>query len=70
MNGDYLLDSNIVIDIFRGDSTAIARVKKIKTIYVPVIVIGELYSAPINLTKPQNAYWKSSNLKDLLSFWM
>lgn len=43
MNGDYLLDSNIVIDIFRGDPTTIARVKKIKTIYVPVIVIGELY---------------------------
>lgn len=43
MNGDYLLDSNIVIDIFRGDQTAIARVKAIKTVYVPVIVIGELY---------------------------
>jgi tRNA(fMet)-specific endonuclease VapC len=43
MNGDYLLDSNIVIDLFRGDKIAIARVKKIKTIYVPVIVIGELY---------------------------
>lgn len=43
MNGDYLLDSNIIIDIFRGDPTTIARVKKINTIYVPVIVIGELY---------------------------
>lgn len=43
MNGDYLLDSNTIIDIFRGDQITIARVKKIRTIYVPVIVIGELY---------------------------
>jgi tRNA(fMet)-specific endonuclease VapC len=43
MSGNYLLDSNIVIDIFRGDSETIARVKKINTVYLPVIVIGELY---------------------------
>ena len=43
MNGDYLLDSNIIIDIFRGDKEAISRVKRIDVVYVPVIVIGELY---------------------------
>lgn len=43
MNGDYLLDSNIIIDIFRGYPTTIARIKKIKIIYIPVIAIGELY---------------------------
>ena len=43
MNGDYLLDSNIIIDIFRGDKKTISRVKRIDGVYVPVIVIGELY---------------------------
>ena len=43
MSGKYLLDTNIIIDLFRGDSKAIARVNQIEVIYVPVIVIGELY---------------------------
>jgi tRNA(fMet)-specific endonuclease VapC len=43
MSGRYLLDTNIIIDLFRGDSKAIARVNQIEVIYVPVIVIGELY---------------------------
>ena len=43
MNGDYLLDSNIIIDIFRGDKKAISRIKRLYVVYVPVIVIGELY---------------------------
>jgi tRNA(fMet)-specific endonuclease VapC len=43
MNGDYLLDSNIVIDLFKGDSKVISRIKQLKEIKIPVIVIGELY---------------------------
>lgn len=43
MNGNYLLDSNIVIDIFRGDLKTIERVKKLETVCLPVIVLGELY---------------------------
>jgi len=43
MSGKYLLDTNIIIDLFRGDSKAIALVNQIEVIYVPVIVIGELY---------------------------
>lgn len=43
MNGNYLLDSNIIIDIFRGNQKVIDRIKEIKVINVPVIVIGELY---------------------------
>ena len=43
MDGDYILDSNIVIDIFRNDTEAIAEVSQLSTIYVPVIVLGELY---------------------------
>ena len=43
MNGEYLLDSNIVIDLFRGDQQTISRIKQVKEIKIPVIVIGELY---------------------------
>lgn len=46
MNGNYLLDSNIIIDIFRGDKKAVSRVKRIDVVYVPVIAIGELYYTP------------------------
>lgn len=43
MNGDYILDSNIVIDIFRNDAETIEKVSQLGTIYIPVIVLGELY---------------------------
>ena len=43
MNGSCLLDSNIVINILRGDVATIARVKNIRAVYIPVIAIGELY---------------------------
>lgn len=43
MNGDYLLDSNIIVDIFRGEVKAISKVKQLTVINVSVITIGELY---------------------------
>ncbi len=43
MNGDYILDSNIVINIFRNDAETINKVSQLRTIYIPVIVLGELY---------------------------
>ncbi len=43
MNGDYILDSNIVIEIFRNDVETIEKVSQLRTIYIPVIVLGELY---------------------------
>ena len=43
MSGNYLLDSNIIIDLFRGDIATIEKLQKVKKVYVPVIVLGELY---------------------------
>ncbi|MEZ4990922.1 MAG: PIN domain-containing protein [Saprospiraceae bacterium] len=43
MSGDYLLDSNIIIGVFRGNKKAVARVEKIVVMHIPVIVIGELF---------------------------
>ncbi|MDX2069583.1 MAG: type II toxin-antitoxin system VapC family toxin [Haliscomenobacter sp.] len=39
----YLLDSNIIIDVFRGESKTVERISLTQKLFVPVIVIGELY---------------------------
>jgi tRNA(fMet)-specific endonuclease VapC len=43
MSGSFLLDTNIVIALFQGDEKILNRLKQIKNIFVPHIVIGELY---------------------------
>lgn len=43
MNGDYILDSNIVIDIFRNDAETIKVVGRLRSVAIPVVVLGELY---------------------------
>lgn len=39
----YLLDSNIIIDVFRGEAKTVERISLTQKLFVPVIVIGELY---------------------------
>ena len=41
--GSYLLDTNIVIGIFAGDTAILDRLVNVNDVYVPSIVIGELY---------------------------
>ena len=43
MNGRYLLDTNIVIALFDNEPTVTASLRKVQDIFVPSIVIGELY---------------------------
>jgi tRNA(fMet)-specific endonuclease VapC len=43
MAGDVLLDTNIVIAFFAGDSTVLAQLQR-STFFVPSIVLGELYA--------------------------
>lgn len=43
MNGSYLLDTNIVIGLFASDSTIIAQLSASPRIFIPSIVLGELY---------------------------
>jgi len=43
MNGRYLLDTNIVIALFADEFAVRNRVKDISEIFIPSIVIGELY---------------------------
>jgi len=41
-SGNYLLDTNIVVPILNQDAPLLQRIKGL-SIYVPVIVLGELY---------------------------
>jgi tRNA(fMet)-specific endonuclease VapC len=43
MSGRYLLDTNIVVALFAGDSTLLDRAKEADEVFVPCFVIGELY---------------------------
>src|SRR5436190_24025785 len=43
MSGKYLLDTNIMIAIFAGDPDILERLIKPNKIFLPTIVLGELY---------------------------
>lgn len=43
MSGKFLLDTNIVIGLFAGESIVKRHLEKAEEIFVPSIVLGELY---------------------------
>jgi len=43
MNGKYLLDTNIVIAIFAGDPDVLEPLVQSTEVFLPTIVLGELY---------------------------
>jgi tRNA(fMet)-specific endonuclease VapC len=43
MNGSYLLDTNIVIALFGNDSGVLQQLSAASHIFIPSIVLGELY---------------------------
>jgi tRNA(fMet)-specific endonuclease VapC len=43
MNGSYLLDTNIVIALFANDSDVLRQLSAASQIFIPSIVLGELY---------------------------
>jgi hypothetical protein len=48
MNGRILLDTNIVIAVFSGEESIQRYIEKANEIFIPVIVIGELYFGAYN----------------------
>ncbi|MGE3726813.1 MAG: type II toxin-antitoxin system VapC family toxin [Candidatus Sericytochromatia bacterium] len=42
-NGEYLLDTNIVIALFAQEPSIIMRIGQVNSILIPAIVLGELY---------------------------
>lgn len=43
MNGSFLLDTNIVIALFAGDPSVMAGIAAAEEVFVPAVVIGELF---------------------------
>jgi len=43
MNGNYLLDTSIIIALFRGDSTIVERLQEVESVLIPITVVGELF---------------------------
>lgn len=62
MNGKYLLDTNIVIALLSEDKEVIVKVKNAREVYIPSIVLGELFYGAYNSTK------QKSNLERLEKF--
>lgn len=53
MSGDYLLDSNIVIELFKGNEEIIEKIKGVNQVFIAVIVLGELYYGANRSSKPR-----------------
>lgn len=62
MSGRYLLDTNIIIDLFNGDDVVTKKILTCSEVFVPNIVIGELYYGSYGSKKTK------SNLKRLEEF--
>ncbi len=43
MSGRYLLDTNIVIALFAGELPVLSRIDLAESVFIPSIVLGELY---------------------------
>ena len=59
---NYLIDSNIVIEIFNGDKKFADKLNKEKEIFMPAIVLGELYTGINRVTN------RTKHLKRLADF--
>ncbi len=43
MNGRYLLDTNIVIALFAGETAVVDQIAQAEELFIPSIVLGELF---------------------------
>jgi tRNA(fMet)-specific endonuclease VapC len=57
---NYLLDTNIVIEIFDGNKKYADKINKLQIFYLPSIVVGELYTGVNRVAN------KAKHLKKLL----
>lgn len=62
MSGKYLLDTNIIIQLFAGDETTIEHLVKADEVFVSAITIGELAYGAQNSARVQENLEKVQNL--------
>jgi len=56
MSGKHLLDTNIVIALFADDSALIDKIAKVENIFVPAVVIGELFYGANKSGRPKENF--------------
>ena len=55
MNGNYILDTNIIIALFNEEEHVLRRIEETDAIYLPIIVVAELlYGASCSARKEIN----------------
>ncbi|WP_025775162.1 type II toxin-antitoxin system VapC family toxin [Neomoorella thermoacetica] len=54
MSGNYLLDTNIVIALFAGDPSITEKLTLEKKVFVPAVVLGELYFGALKSKRVEN----------------
>lgn len=62
MNGKFLLDTNIVIALFKNDNLVINKITEAKEIFISNITVGEMYFGAYKSSKVEN------NIKQIDSF--
>lgn len=62
MNGKFLLDTNIVIALFKNDNLVINKITEVKEIFISNITVGEMYFGAYKSSKVEN------NIKQVDSF--
>lgn len=53
MSGSVLLDTNIVIGLFAKDQAVLARLSESARVFIPSIVLGELYFGAYKSAQPE-----------------
>lgn len=53
MDGSYLLDTNIVIALFKQEASVVTHLKKVEKVFIPSIALGELYYGAQKSGRPQ-----------------
>lgn len=54
MSGSVLLDTNIVIGLFAKDQAVLTRLSESARVFIPSIVLGELYFGAYKSAKPES----------------
>ena len=63
MDGNFLLDTNIVIALFEKDTNIIEKINVSEKIFIPSIVLGELYYGAFNSSKKQSNIEKNNQFQ-------
>ena len=67
MNGSFLLDTNIVIPFFDGNQDIVEKIDQAYEIFIPAIVIGELYYGAFKSSKQLKNIERIDNFKPHVS---